>query len=233
MKVSIIIPTLNEEKTIVNVLNKVEAVDLGKIKKEIIVVDDKSTDRTWKLEKNQAGKHSNIKAIQRKSSIKGKSISIQEGLKHAKGDIIIVQDADLEYDPNDYSVLIKPILEGNAKVVYGSRFLKKIWPDKMHLSNFLANKILVFIANFLYNGNISDEATAYKVFKSDVLKKIKLKSIRFDFCPEVTAKVLKKGLKIYDVPISYSARVKKEGKKVGLKDGLIAVWTLIKYRFID
>jgi dolichol-phosphate mannosyltransferase len=233
MKLSIIIPTLNEEATISEVIRRVESVNLGSIKKEIIVVDDDSSDRTGLIVKQLSKKHKNVILISRKSQLKGKSKAIQEGLTHCTGDIIIIQDADLEYDPDDYGRLIAPIVNGAASVVYGSRFIERKWPKNMAWGNFLANKSLSFLTNALYQSRITDEATGYKVFSSDVLRSITLTSVKFDFCPEVTAKILKKGIKIQEVPISYVGRNKQQGKKINIKDGIMAFWTLIKYHFVD
>jgi len=152
-------------------------------------------------------------------------------LKHITGDIVIIQDADLEYDPSDYPQLLEPILNGKAKVVYGSRILGG--GKKSYWSFYLGGRLLSFLANLLYDARITDEPTGYKVFRTDVIKNINLKCERFEFCPEVTAKVRKKGYRIYEVPIHYAPRSIKEGKKINWRDGLEAIWTLIKYRFVD
>ena len=164
----------------------------------------------------------------------GKSHALRTGIRESKGDIIIIQDADLEYDPEDYYKLIGPIKQGKFKVVYGTRFPKmKKKPSIFRNPFFLANMILTTMANILYNANITDEPTCYKVFDSRVLKSIDLKSERFEFCPEVTAKVRKKGFLIHEVPISYHPRSIEEGKKINWKDGIEAIWTLVKYKFRD
>ena len=234
MKLSVIIPAYNEKETISKIISRVRAV---KIPKEIIIVDDGSTDGTRDILKKL--KFKDVKIILQDRNY-GKGYAIRTGIKRTTGDIIIIQDADLEYDPQDYPALIDPIVKGKAKVVYGTRFPKRPGhPSLLHpylkLSNpyYLANKILTTAANLLYNANITDEPTCYKVFSSDVLKDINLKCIRFEFCPEVTAKVRKKGHKIYEVPISYHPRSVKEGKKINWKDGFEALWTLIKCRFSD
>ena len=226
-KLSIVIPAHNEEDTIRELIQKVKDTPLS-IDKEIIVVENGSTDKTIDILKTI----SDIKVEHLPEGVKGKSVAIRKGFELATGDIIIVQDADLEYDPNDYQSLIQPIIDGGAKVVYGSRRLKKGNKKFSHYTFYLGGHLLTVIANILYPGlNITDEATCYKVFDAKVLKSIKLTSMRFEFCPEVTAKVHKAGYKIYEVPISYYPRSKEEGKKINWRDGVEAIWTLIKYRF--
>ena len=234
MKLSIIMPVYNEKDTTKEIIKRVMAV---KINKELIIVDDFSTDGTRDILKKLTNK--NIKVVFHEKNY-GKGHAIRTGIKHVTGNITIIQDADLEYNPQEYLMLIKPIIEGKAGVVYGTRFPKKkahpsISNPYYPLTNpyYLANKILTLTSNILYNARITDEPTCYKVFKTDILKSINLKCERFEFCPEVTAKVRKKGYKIFEVPISYRPRTVKEGKKINWKDGIQAIWTLIKYRFID
>jgi len=228
MKLSILIPVYNEEKTIKKIIDIVKKVRLSKVEKEIVVVDDGSKDKTLEVLKKIKG----IKLIGHKKN-SGKGAAIRTAIKHATGDIILIQDADLEYDPNDYSALIKPIIEGKAKVVYGSRRLKKENKQHSGFSFYLGGIGLTMIANLIYpNLHITDEPTCYKVFRADIIKGMKLKCKRFEFCPEVTAKVARRGIKIHEVPISYHPRTAKEGKKIKWKDGVEAVWTLLKYRFI-
>src|SRR3989344_3489154 len=211
MKLSIIIPVYNEKKHLPALLKKVEKASLPGIEKEIVIVDDFSTDSTRdflkKLKKHKVVFHDrNI----------GKGAAIRTGIKHCTGDIILIQDADLEYDPEDYKKLIKPFIKNNADVVYGSRYSsveKGRGKIKYYMSYYLGGKFLTVLANLLYNAKIKDEATCYKVFRSDVLKGINLKCRRFEFCPEVTAKVRKKGYTIVEVPISYYPRKISEGKK--------------------
>ncbi|MEK6919123.1 MAG: glycosyltransferase family 2 protein [Nanoarchaeota archaeon] len=226
-KLSIIIPAFNEIRSISQIIKKVKAV---KIPKEIIIIDDGSTDGTREfLEKIN---DTEIKVFFHDKN-RGKSSAIRTGIKHVTGDITIIQDADLEYDPADYKRLIKPIIDGRVKVVYGSRFST---PDKRPgILNpyFAANRVLTHMANILYSSKITDEPTCYKVFDTSVLKSLHLKSKRFEFCPEVTAKVSKAGWKILELPISYYPRTLKEGKKIKFRDGIEAIWTLIKYRFVD
>jgi dolichol-phosphate mannosyltransferase len=225
MKLSVIIPVYNEEKDILQVINEVGKVELSK---EIIVVDDASTDETSSL---LAGlKKTNLKIFHHPYN-RGKGAAIRTGIKHATGDIILIQDADLEYNPKDYSSLVAPIMEKKAAVVYGSRFKGKV--KNMKFFNRVANRILTLTANLLYRISITDEATCYKVFRADILKKQKLKCNRFDFCPEITAKLSKQGVKIFEVPISYKARTQGEGKKIRWMDGFTALWALLKYRVTD
>jgi len=225
MKLSIIIPVYNEKNTILEVLNRVEKVDAG-MKKEIIIVDDYSTDGTREILK----KLTKYKILYHDKNM-GKGSAIRTGLRHSTGDILLIQDADLEYKPEEYPVLLKPILDGKAEVVYGSRFLQKHKPR--YWLNYQGNKLISLITRALFFQKITDMETCYKVFKADVIKRIKLKAKRFDFEPEITAKIMKKGYKIYEVPISYKCRSYAEGKKITWKDGLAALWHIIKYRFVD
>jgi glycosyltransferase involved in cell wall biosynthesis len=230
MLLSVIIPVYNERNTILKILEKVKSVKIDKIDKEIIIVDDFSTDGTREILESLKGKDEKLKIIFQKKHV-GKGFAIRTALKFVEGEIVLIQDADLEYDPNEYPKLIEPILEGKAKVVYGSRVLKK--NPKASIIFYIGGRFLSFLTNLLYGTNITDEPTGYKVFSTDVLKSIDLKCLGFEFCPEVTAKVAKKGYKIYEVPINYNPRSIKEGKKIRFKDALKAVFTLIKYRFID
>ena len=229
MKLSIIMPVYNEKSTIKEIIHRIKNVPIDK---EIIIADDCSTDGTREiLRKLQSEEYDKgeIKIIYHEKNM-GKGWAIRTALKYVSGEIVIIQDADLEYEPEDYPRLIEPIVSGEASVVYGPRSLgKKI----SYLSFYLGGQFLSFLTNILYGSHITDEATCYKVFRADVIKGINLKCERFEFCPEVTAKLLKKGYKIYEVPIHYYPRSIKEGKKINWKDGLEAIWTLIKYRFID
>lgn len=231
MKLSIIIPVYNEEKTILKVINKVKKVKLKKVVKEIVVIDDFSTDNTRK--KLLKLKDKNIRIFFHKKN-RGKGVAIRTGLKHITGDIIIIQDGDLEYNPEEYGKLLKPIIENKTKVVYGSR-LEAIRKNlkNMYKLHYFGNVVLTLITNILYGIKITDMETCYKVFKKEILRNMKLKAKRFDFEPEITAKILKKGYKIVEVPINFVGRSFKEGKKITWKDGIKALFYLIKYRFVD
>ncbi len=225
MKLSVIIPVYNEEKTIIEILNKIKKININK---EIIVVNDYSTDNSYEI----LSKIKDIKLINHQKNM-GKSAAIRTSLKYVTGDIVIIQDADLEYNPEDYYKLVKPIEQKKTKIVYGTRFPKEKRHPSLLNPYYLGNKVLTIMANVLYNAKITDEPTCYKVFDAKLFKSLNLKSKRFGFCPEVTAKIRKKGFKIYEVPISYNPRTIKEGKKINWKDGIEAVWILIKYRFMN
>ncbi len=226
MKLSVIIPVYNEESTIQEILRQVRAVNLAY---EIIIVDDGSMDRTCEFLKAEENQPDTTVIYHERNQ--GKGAAVRTGFDRATGDILLIQDADLEYDPRDYPALLRPIEEGRVKVVYGSRFLG---PRKAMLFwHMLGNKLLTLLTNVLYNTILSDMETCYKVFRADVVKGIPLRSRRFEFEPEITAKVLKRGHRIFEVPISYYGREYDEGKKITWRDGPKAVWTLIKYRFVD
>jgi glycosyltransferase involved in cell wall biosynthesis len=227
VKVSIIIPVYNEFPTFPQVLERVQNARLPQgCAKEIIIVNDGSTDGTTRLLHTYRDEPIVVYHSERNF---GKGTAIRTGLAKATGDIVLIQDGDLEYDPNDYASLVQPILDGNADIVYGSRFLGK--PAGMLKLNWVANRILTLASNILYNAHITDEATAYKAFRVSVLQGIKLVCRRFEFCPEVTAKVRRLGYRIHEVPVSYNARGVDQGKKIRASDGFDALWTLIRYRF--
>lgn len=228
MKLSIIIPVYNERTTIREVIARVRAVELEGVEKEIIVIDDGSIDGTGDILKDYAGQGVIVHTFTFNS---GKGTALRKGIEIATGDVVLIQDADLEYDPHDYPALLAPIRQGRAQVVYGSRFLGQI--ENMRPANWVANKVFALLANLLYGAGITDEATAYKVFRADVIKGLPIRARRFDFCPEVTAKLVKRGYKIHEVPIHYKGRSSEAGKKIGWRDGLATLWTLLKYRFVD
>lgn len=226
MKLSVVIPVYNEENTIREIVRQVQAVPY---EKEIIVVDDCSTDGTWQQLQELADK-GEIRLFRHKVN-RGKGAACRTGLAQVQGDVVIIQDADLEYDPADYPILLEPITRGKSKVVYGSRFLG---PHKaMYFWHTLGNKTLTLITNILFDTTLTDMETCYKVFTADIAHRLKLKSDRWGFDPEITAKILKTGNRIYEVPISYTGREFWEGKKISWKDGFVVVRTLIKYRFMD
>jgi len=227
MKISVIIPVFNEEKTIKELIKKVQAVD---IEKEIIIVDDCSTDRTRELLNDM--KEENIKIILHDKNL-GKGGALKTGFSHATGDIIIPQDADLELDPREYHNLIAPILEGHADVVYGSRFAGGRPRGVSMLVNKLGNDFLTLLTNLIYNTTLTDMETCYKVFKREVLKDIEIKSTDFTIEPEITAKIIKKRYRVCEIPVSYYVRGYSEGKKIKWWHAISAVWALIKYRFVD
>ncbi|MAG47629.1 glycosyl transferase [archaeon] len=231
MKLSIIIPVYNEEKTLEEIIDKVQNVNLKEIEKELIIVNDKSTDNTNEKIKLLTKKYSNIKSFSHNIN-QGKGAAIRTGLKNFTGDIIVIQDGDLEYNPEDFKRLIQPILNKKTKVVYGSRLLGEEKGFSI-FSHYLGNRILSIATTLLYFRRITDMETCYKMFTKDVINSLKLKAKRFDFEPEITAKIIKKGYKIIEIPIVYNCRSFKEGKKITWVDGLKALFYLLKYRFTN
>ena len=231
MKLSIIIPVYNEARTIKQIVEKVEKVNLGKIKKELIIINDCGGDNSEEIIKKLIKRYKNIKLINHIVN-QGKGAAIRTGLKNFTGDLVIIQDGDLEYNPEEYKKLIKPILDKRTKVVYGSRLLGKIRGFNVP-THYLGNKILSLVTTLLYFRKVTDMEKCYKIMTSDVIKNIKLRAKRFDFEPEITAKIIKKGYKIIEIPIDYNSRSFQEGKKITWKDGLKAIYYLIKYRFTN
>lgn len=227
MKLSVVIPVYNEVKNIEEILKRVKAT---KLTWEIIVVDDGSQDGTRAVLKKLDGK-TGIRVILHERN-QGKGAAVRTGLQAVRGDTILIQDADLEYSPHDYPVLLEPIKDGTADVVYGSRFLGG--PRRVAMFwHMIANKMLTFMTNILYDTILSDMETGYKVFRREVIEGMNLRASHFDFEPEFTAKILKRHYRIYEVPISFNPRDYSQGKKIKLKDAFEAVWTLLKYKFID
>lgn len=225
-KLSIIIPVYNEKNFIFELLQKVNSVDLGDIKKEIIVIDDYSTDGTREILSKKCNKL--IDKLLFNDHNLGKGATLKKGFSHASGDIIIIQDADLEYDPSDYGKLVMPIFNNEADVVYGSRFLNKNQFNGYKQNQF-ANKLLTRLSNLFTGFKITDMETCYKAFKTSIIKSISIKENRFGFEPEITAKLSKLNIKLIEVPISYYPRTKSEGKKINIKDGFRALYCIIKY----
>lgn len=230
-KLSIIIPAYNEEKTILRVIGKAKKSKTEGYSKEIIVVDDCSKDSTREVLKKIKG--SEVKLLYHKANM-GKGAAIRTGMQHATGDLMLIQDADLEYDPSEYPKLLKPMQNRNVMVVYGSR-LEAIKKNRknMYKLHYLGNLFLTIMTNLIYSAGISDMETGYKLFRKEVIKGINLRAKRFDFEPEITAKILKKGFKIHEVPINFVGRKFDEGKKITWRDGIKAAYYLLKYRFFD
>lgn len=231
MILSILMPVFNEKATITTIIQRVMAVDAG-CEKELVIVDDCSTDGTREVLKTLAAEaRPGIKVVLHEHN-QGKGAAIKTGLRHTTGDVILIQDADLEYDPADYPRLLEPFRKNQADVVYGNRFHGGVH-RVLYFWHSLGNQGLTFLSNLLTNLNLSDMEVGYKVFRADIFKRITLRSNRFGFEPEVTAKVAKLGCRIYEVPIAYHGRTYAEGKKITWKDGISALWCLIRFRFFD
>ena len=227
MNLSIVIPVYNEVKNIEQIIQRVQSTNLAQ---EIIIVDDGSRDGTRDA-LQKLSEQNTVRVILHERN-QGKGAAVVTGLRAAKGDILLIQDADLEYDPRDYPTLLRPIEEGLADVVYGSRFLGA--PHRVTMFwHMVANRLLTLMTNILYNTILTDMETGYKVFRREVIDGMRIRAKRFDFEPEFTAKVLKRNYRIFEVPISFNPRDYSQGKKIKLRDAFEAVWTLLKYRFMD
>lgn len=228
---SVIMPVYNEARTLMEIIKRVREIEINK---EIIIVDDGSTDGTIEILREQVeDQFPDVKVFYHEKN-RGKGAAIRTAVEKSTGDYIIIQDADLEYNPKEYFSLLAPILDGRADVVYGSRFLGGGGPRRVHLFwHSIANLFLTTLSNMMTNLNLTDMEVCYKVFKADILKGIKLRSNRFEFEPEITAKIAKMRCRIYEVPISYSGRDYEEGKKIGWKDGVTALWSIFRFRFFD
>jgi glycosyltransferase involved in cell wall biosynthesis len=224
---SIIVPVFNERATVAEIVRRMRAVELP-VEREIVVVDDGSDDGTGDVLTQL--RDSTVRVVKHTRN-RGKGAAIRTGLESSSGDLVLVQDADLEYDPDDWPRLLAPVLKGRARVVYGSRFTGE--RRNMLFLHWVGNRFLSLVTNVLYNSTLSDMETCYKLFDRRVLDGVRLQADRFDFEPEFTAKVLRRGIRIYEVPISYAGREPNEGKKITWHDGVIALWTLVKYRFVD
>ena len=226
-KITVLMPVYNECSTLMEILKRIEEADFCGLEKEIILIDDCSTDGTKKLYSDIETKHKVLYHMINK----GKGAALKTGLAEASGDIIIIQDADLEYNPEDYKPLIEKLIANEADVVYGSRFIDLTMSNTAVKSHYYGNKFLTFLTNFLFKTTLTDMETCYKAFKAEFIKDINIESERFDFEPEITAKMLKKGARLKEVPISYNGRGQDEGKKITYLDGLDAIIALIKFRY--
>ncbi|MGH9149990.1 MAG: glycosyltransferase family 2 protein [Acidimicrobiales bacterium] len=221
---SVIVPVFNERNTVAEILRRMRAVELP-VDLEVVVVDDASADGTDKI--LAALEDSTVRVVRHRDN-RGKGAAIRTGLAHVRGDLVLIQDADLEYDPEDWARLLAPVLKGKAQVVYGSRFTGE--RKNMLFLHWVGNRFLSLVTNILYNTTISDMETCYKLFDRRALDGITIESDRFDFEPEITAKILRRGIRIYEVPISYAGRELHEGKKITWRDGFSALWALVRYR---
>ena len=228
MRLSVIVPVYNEAETVVQVIERVLSVELEGFDREIIVVDDGSTDETAGILEGMVGQWPDLVKVDHHEQNRGKGAAVRTALEHVTGDIVITQDADLEYDPADYPKLLALFEDPMVQVVYGSRNLRK--NPRSSWSFYWGGRLVSWVSNLLYGSELTDEATGYKLLRADLLRSLDLRAEGFEFCPEVTSKVLKRGVKIHEVPISYQPRSLEEGKKISWRDGLHAIWTLVKNR---
>lgn len=225
---SVVMPAYNEEHTIEQIVEQVLEVSLDGVEKELVIVDDCSRDRTWEIVSRLAAEHDNVVALRHEKN-QGKGAALRTGFSNCTGDFVIVQDADLEYDPRQYPVLLEPILKGHADVVYGSRFLGVGAHRVVYFWHAMGNRFLTLLSNMFTNINLTDMETCYKLFRREIIDKLKIEESRFGFEPEITAKVARMKARIYEVGISYHGRTYEQGKKIGWQDGVRAIWCILKY----
>lgn len=226
---SVVIPVYNEKDTIREIVGRVKSVKMDGVELELILVDDGSTDGTREILRGEIEKQVSKVVLHERNA--GKGAALRTGFQHATGDFVIVQDADLEYNPAEYPKMLAPLLDGRADVVFGSRFMGEGAHRVLYFWHYVANMTLTMISNMFTNLNLTDMETCYKAFRAEVIKKINIEQNRFGFEPEVTAKVAKMRCRVYEVGISYSGRTYEEGKKIGLKDAFNALWCIVKYHF--